>query len=126
MPRETLDLTRALSLRAPIANEDERAQFQRRLGILALLVFLLAGGFWLVATISIARSPRASRTRTQSSCSITVARRTASSITPWSTSRECLSKTSSIAPGRNRQRASSICSPVNGLTPVVRSRPCEA
>jgi serine/threonine-protein kinase len=35
-------------LRAPIANETERAHFQRRLAFTLLLVFILAFGFWLV------------------------------------------------------------------------------
>src|SRR4051812_16395231 len=51
---ETPELTRALSIRAPISNEEERAQFQRRLSLTSLVIFLLAGGFWVVATISVA------------------------------------------------------------------------
>lgn len=35
-------------LRAPIANESERAHFQRRLALTLLLVFILAFGFWVV------------------------------------------------------------------------------
>ncbi|MDF2694866.1 MAG: Serine/threonine protein kinase [Labilithrix sp.] len=39
-------------LRAPIANETERAHFQRRLSFTLLLVFVLAFGFWL-ATVGL-------------------------------------------------------------------------
>jgi eukaryotic-like serine/threonine-protein kinase len=35
-------------LRAPIANESERAHFQRRLAFSLLVIFILAFGFWLV------------------------------------------------------------------------------
>jgi eukaryotic-like serine/threonine-protein kinase len=41
-------------MRAPIANEEERGQFQRRLGLTSLLLFVLAGTFWLITAISIA------------------------------------------------------------------------
>jgi serine/threonine-protein kinase len=37
-----------LSLRAPIANEEERALFQRRLALTGAFVFFLAGGFYVV------------------------------------------------------------------------------
>jgi eukaryotic-like serine/threonine-protein kinase len=43
-----------LSFRAPIANEEERATFQRRLGLTGALVFALAGGFYLVSIASVA------------------------------------------------------------------------
>ncbi len=46
--KHTSSRTRTLSLRAPIANEDERALFQRRLSLTGLLVFVLAFGFYLV------------------------------------------------------------------------------
>jgi serine/threonine-protein kinase len=45
---------RPYSLRPPIANEEERAQFQRRIVQVTLLVFLLAFGHWLISTVSIA------------------------------------------------------------------------
>jgi serine/threonine-protein kinase len=41
--------TYALSLRAPIANEEERALFQRRLGLWGLVVFVLSFSFFVVA-----------------------------------------------------------------------------
>ena len=44
----------SLSLRAPIANEDERAVFQGRLALTALIVFVLAFGFWFVQMLSAA------------------------------------------------------------------------
>jgi eukaryotic-like serine/threonine-protein kinase len=42
------------SLRAPITTEEDRASFQRRLALTAALVFVLAGGFYLVTVVSIA------------------------------------------------------------------------
>ena len=50
----TLSRSRMLSLRAPIATEAERALFQRRLALSALVVFLLASGFWIIANASVA------------------------------------------------------------------------
>jgi serine/threonine-protein kinase len=49
----TLTATRALSLRAPIANDDERALFQRRLALAAFMVFILAFGFWAIMTAAV-------------------------------------------------------------------------
>src|SRR5436190_3804308 len=43
---------RTLTLRAPIANEEERALFQRRLALTAFVVFVLAFGFWLITLVS--------------------------------------------------------------------------
>jgi len=45
--------TRTLSLRAPITNEEERALFQRRLALAAMLIFVLAFGFWLAAFVGV-------------------------------------------------------------------------
>jgi eukaryotic-like serine/threonine-protein kinase len=42
------------SLRAPIANEEERATFQRRLALTGAFVFCLAGGFYVIQVISVA------------------------------------------------------------------------
>lgn len=50
----TISRSRTLSLRAPIATEAERSLFQRRLALSALVVFVLASGFWVVATASVA------------------------------------------------------------------------
>jgi serine/threonine-protein kinase len=50
----TLSRSRMLSLRAPIATEAERTLFQRRLALAALVVFLLASSFWLIANASVA------------------------------------------------------------------------
>jgi len=44
----TLSSSRLLSLRAPIAGEEERAQFQRRLSLTLFVIFVLAAGFFLV------------------------------------------------------------------------------
>jgi eukaryotic-like serine/threonine-protein kinase len=41
-----------LTLRAPIANEEERALFQRRLALTAFVVFVLAFGFWTITFVS--------------------------------------------------------------------------
>ncbi len=41
-------LVRSLSLRAPIATEEERAQFQRRLALTLGVVFALAFAFWAI------------------------------------------------------------------------------
>ncbi len=48
MAEASLSRSRALSLRAPIVTEGERALFQRRVALMALVVFLLAGFFWVV------------------------------------------------------------------------------
>ena len=50
----TVGKSRTLSLRAPIANEEERALFQRRLAMTSLLVFTLAAVFWVATTASLA------------------------------------------------------------------------
>jgi len=50
----TVSRSRMLSLRAPIATEAVRALFQRRLSLSAFVVLLLAAGFWLVSTGSVA------------------------------------------------------------------------
>jgi hypothetical protein len=50
----TSSRSRTLSLRAPIATEAERALFQRRLALSAMVVFVLGLGFWLIASISTA------------------------------------------------------------------------
>jgi serine/threonine-protein kinase len=50
----TVSQSRMLSLRAPIATEEERALFQRRLALSAFVVFVLATGFWLIANASVA------------------------------------------------------------------------
>ncbi len=50
----TSSRSRTLSLRAPIANEEERALFQRRLSFTLLLVFCLAFGFWAIQLATIA------------------------------------------------------------------------
>ena len=42
------------SLRAPIATEEERSTFRRRLGFTGALVFFLAGGFYVLMVIGIA------------------------------------------------------------------------
>lgn len=44
---------RTLSFRVPIANEEERALVQRRLALLSLLTFSLAGLYWAVAAITV-------------------------------------------------------------------------
>jgi len=44
----------ALSLRAPIANEEERALFQRRLAAMLLALFILAAAFWVANAIAVA------------------------------------------------------------------------
>lgn len=54
MGSEPLGWTRGFSLRAPTATEEERALLQRRLALTSLLVFLLAAGFWLITTLSLA------------------------------------------------------------------------
>jgi serine/threonine-protein kinase len=48
----TTTLAGRLSLRAPIANEEERALFQRRLALAAAIVFMLAFGFYAVQFVS--------------------------------------------------------------------------
>src|SRR4051812_47564064 len=53
MNGSSIGRTPALSLRAPISNEEERAQFQGRLAFTSLALFLLAGSFWLVTMLSI-------------------------------------------------------------------------
>jgi hypothetical protein len=50
----TASRSRALSLRAPIATEEERALFQRRLATTAQIVFILAFGFWVINIASVA------------------------------------------------------------------------
>ena len=49
----SLGKTRALSLRAPIATDEERALFQRRLALAAFMVFVLAFGFWAIMTVAV-------------------------------------------------------------------------
>src|SRR5215472_4753347 len=46
--------TRPYSLRPPIANEEERAQFQRRLALISKVVFLVGVGYWSFSIASIA------------------------------------------------------------------------
>jgi eukaryotic-like serine/threonine-protein kinase len=53
MTNEAFARTRTLSFRAPIANEEERGQFQRRLALLLLLTFSLAGLHWVVTALSV-------------------------------------------------------------------------
>ncbi len=50
MAGESLARTHPFSLGAPIANEEERAQFQKRLALTWMLVGALAATFWLVAS----------------------------------------------------------------------------
>jgi eukaryotic-like serine/threonine-protein kinase len=45
--------SRTLSVQAPITNEEERTLFQRRVALMALVVFVLSGGFWIVQLISL-------------------------------------------------------------------------
>jgi serine/threonine-protein kinase len=46
--RSTVSLSRALSLRAPIGSETERAQFQKRLALTLFIVFAMSFGFFLL------------------------------------------------------------------------------
>ncbi len=50
----TSSRARTLSLRAPIANESERALFQARLALTLATVFVLSFGFWLVQLVVVA------------------------------------------------------------------------
>jgi serine/threonine-protein kinase len=50
----TFARTRPLSLRAPIATEEEHALFERRMRLASAVIFVLAFGFWVIATTSIA------------------------------------------------------------------------
>jgi hypothetical protein len=52
--RRSVSRSRAFSLRVPITTEAERAQFQRRLALTLLVVFLLAFGFFAVSIVMIA------------------------------------------------------------------------
>ena len=54
MPGETGPRSKALSLRAPIATEEERATFQRRLALASLVVFGLAFMFYAVQLVAVA------------------------------------------------------------------------
>lgn len=54
MAGESLARTHPFSLGAPIANEEERAQFQARLALTWMLVGALAATFWLVASAWVA------------------------------------------------------------------------
>ena len=47
-------IARALSVRAPIASEGERALFQRRLALILLVVFVLAFGFFALQLVTAA------------------------------------------------------------------------
>lgn len=49
----SLSTARSISLRAPIANEGDRARFQERLALTLLVVGLLAFGFWLATVVSL-------------------------------------------------------------------------
>jgi eukaryotic-like serine/threonine-protein kinase len=53
MGKQTLLKSRPLTLRVPIATEEERAQFQRRLAMTGLIVFALAFGFFVVTLASV-------------------------------------------------------------------------
>ncbi|MCA9585898.1 MAG: serine/threonine protein kinase [Myxococcales bacterium] len=53
MTRASASRSRALSLRAPITTEEERAHFQRRLSFTSLIVFFLAFGFWVFSVASL-------------------------------------------------------------------------
>ena len=54
LPSSSSRAKSALSLRVPIANEDERVQFQRRLILTLTVIFLLAFAFWAFQLITVA------------------------------------------------------------------------
>lgn len=56
--------TKTRSLRAPVATEEERLLFERRLRLSSFVVFVLTGGFWVIATTAmIVVSPSAEAAR---------------------------------------------------------------
>ena len=54
MPRGTNNATRPLTMRVPIATEEERALFQRRLALTGAVVFVLSFGFFALAVAIVA------------------------------------------------------------------------